>query len=1396
MEKESEGAGSVHREAQAGARVEQDSMSLGGSETVPTSNGALDLHTTEMDLESLRLQIELQKLKLATAQTEAHNTGSTGGESRRRLSEYASELRAVLVPMPEVDPLVPAWFRNVDAQFIAIEVPESMQGSLILPFLTDRVRSFVAPLTTDHVLTYAEVKELVLRELKLTPCAYKRLLTTARKAENETWNQFATRVEILVGYYLNSRKIKTLEDLKQLWTSDKLKESMSEPLHTYVLQGENKQWLRPRDLVIAAENFEESHSDPAETRKWSAGPRREIDCYRRGTPEERRNACFKCGRVGHYRRECPLAREGTGGSAAGSPRLVAKVGFSVVGDGEQGAWVDIVLGGNPVRARIDSGADISVVRPGDLPARCRDEMGKVQLRGAFGSAVQAGLCYINAGLAGKEGHINPNCELLAAVTDKLTDEVGALLTPRDYQVLKGLAADTDQHTREVLDVEEAELVASATGSACADPYTVGAFAVEADSLSEDPEGTRTSQLIREQEDDVSLAVVWEQARNGTHGMLLDNGLLYHMEEINGKRQRQLVLPLARRKEVLQLAHDRPVGGHLSAKKTKARIRSAFFWPTLVTDVRKYCQSCHTCQIFARPRASDRVPITPLTRAERPFQTVYMDCIGPLEPKSTKGYSYALCVVDLCTRWAEVTPLRSLTARNTCQALLEMFARYGTPELICSDQGTNFISRLTAEFNERLGIRMRFSTPEHPESNGIVERFNGSFKKMLRHVIQENPRGWDRDVPCLLWAYRDVPHEITGFSPFELMYGRTGKGPLDILRKTWTGEWTPPIALNKSSVEYLRDIRRRMAAATKLAHERSVGAQKVYVDRYNLRARAKTFDVGDEVLVLDTRMGSKMKPRWQGPAKVLQQRRKDSYIVQHADGKEHWVHANRLRPYVVRVDQVSVVFDADDDFGEIVSVPSEAGTISEEEIRRQEASLTHEQNEELGQVLRKSAECFSDTPGRCTLGEHRIELLPNSNPSWQKPYKVPVTMREEVERQVRQLLEWDFIYPVESMFAHPIVCVAKKDGSVRMCVDYRQLNAITQPDRYPMEVVTELLYEVAAAHFISVLDMTRGYWQIAVHPDSQKFTTFAAPSGLYAWKVMPFGLRNAAATFQRVMNGMLRIHKGYAAAYIDDVAVYSTTWDEHLIHLTKVLDSIKEAGLKVNLKKCKFAQAKVKYLGHVIGSGGHSPDPIRTQALLELPAPRTKTELRRVLGMFNFYREYIPRFAEIVLPLTELTRKGVPPTLPWCPRANQAFETVKYALAMVSELAAPDLSGTLVLTTDASEVAVAACLAQGEAGSERPIAFLSKKLTRSQAKWAAVEREAYAIVWALGELETWVFGSKVKVQTDHNPLTYLTRTAPSSARLTRWVLALQKYDLEVHFIRGKDNATADTLSRAN
>lgn len=742
-------------------------------------------------------------------------------------------------------------------------------------------------------------------------------------------------------------------------------------------------------------------------------------------------------------------------------------------------------------------------------------------------------------------------------------------------------------------------------------------------------------------------------------------------------------------------------------------------------------------------------------------------------------------------------LRSLSAKSTCDALLTVFSRTGIPEVVASDCGTNFTAELTKEFLKRLGCSPRFSTPGHPESNGAVERWNRTFKNMLYHIIQDEGREWDKFVPFLLWAYREVPHDTTGIAPFQMLYGREPTGPLAVLKRGWEGQMSVPATLGPSPSQYMQELKARLEHAAEVAELISSKQQNAYATQHNRRAKSKAFEIGDSVLVFDDQRPGKMFPQWKGPGSVVGKFREHSYFVEIPEGGRKLVHASKLRSYQRRAMTVGVIFDEDRAFGEIEYVPRprptrEAVSILPEDMT---AHLKPEERSLIRKVFREHRGLFHDRLGVAKVAEHRILLEEGFTPKSGYPYRTPASLKGEVGKQVDELLDMDLIYPCESPHAHPVVCVTKKDGSIRMCVDFRKLNAGTVADAYPMALQQELVMSVGSANYITLLDLRRGYWQVPLARSAQLLTAFVCHRGQFAWRVMPFGLKNAAQTFQRAMNELLLPHSAYACAYLDDIAVFSETLTDHVRHLHAVFAALQRANLKVKLEKCQVARGSIRYLGHVVGSGNHAPDPDKLSAIRGLKAPETKKELRSVLGLCGYYRGYVPNYAEVAAPLTELTGKKIPSKIPWPAEAERAFQRLKAALCEATALGTPDIDKPFWLHTDASAVAAGACLSQRAAdGSERPIAFASHRFSPTQARWSTIEREAFAVIWGLGKFDLWLFGAQVTVVSDHNPLSFLTLNVPQGAKLTRWALALQRYNVVVQHRKGNAHGNADALSR--
>lgn len=270
-------------------------------------------------------------------------------------------------------------------------------------------------------------------------------------------------------------------------------------------------------------------------------------------------------------------------------------------------------------------------------------------------------------------------------------------------------------------------------------------------------------------------------------------------------------------------------------------------------------------------------------------------------------------------------------------------------------------------------------------------------------------------------------------------------------------------------------------------------------------------------------------------------------------------------------------------------------------------LTEQERRELDTVLDKAAEVFSDLPGKTSLAEHSITTTPGRIIK-QKPYRIPVAKRSIIQQEVQDMLRLGVIQPSTSEWSSPIVLVPKPDGSTRFCMDFRALNSISTFDAYPIPRIDELIEKLGEAKYITTIDLTKGYWQVPLRKEDRKKTAFATADGLYEFTVLPFGLHGAPATFQRLMNTILREYPGFSSAYLDDIVVFSPSWKEHLQHLQTIMQTLQKANLHVNSKKTRVAFQKVKYLGYVLGHGLITPQTEKVRAIVDTPFPKTKKEV--------------------------------------------------------------------------------------------------------------------------------------------------------------------------------------------
>ena len=375
---------------------------------------------------------------------------------------------------------------------------------------------------------------------------------------------------------------------------------------------------------------------------------------------------------------------------------------------------------------------------------------------------------------------------------------------------------------------------------------------------------------------------------------------------------------------------------------------------------------------------------------------------------------------------------------------------------------------------------------------------------------------------------------------------------------------------------------------------------------------------------------------------------------------------------------------------------------------------------------------------------------------------------------------------------PVLFIPKKDGKWRLCIDYRALNKITVKNRYPLPKVEELMDRLHGARYFTKLDLSSGYHQIRVKEADIHKTAFVSRYGLFEYTVMPFGLCNAPATFQRIMNHLLRDGLDeFVLVFLDDILIYSRTKEEHLQHIRAVLKKLQDEKFYGRLKKCDFFKTEVEYLGFDVGADGIKPSLSKIKAVLEWPTPKSVTDVRSFLGLANFYRKFVRWFSEIAAPMTNLTKKDRQFT--WTNQEENAFNGLKKALVTAPVLKLPDFEREFTVTTDASEVSVGAILQQNFGEGLQPICYESKKLNPAESRYGAYERELLGIIWAVGKWRHYLSGRHFIVQTDHDSLKHLPNQPASNRRMWKWIQVLQGYDCDLVHIPGKHNP-ADFLSR--
>lgn len=1275
--------------------------------------------------------------------------------------------------------------------------------------LSGRAKSAYLRIPKEEAGDYETIKKALLEEYRKTPDSYRRLFREAKKTGEENFKQFAVRQKLLYDRWLETAEVeKSYDAMYQHFLLEQLLSTMIGELAEYVIEKEPttakqaaeiaflhlKSRREARLNVQSANRTDDKRlsqkaakttdkSGVTKTSDQRANPRPATSVQQR---DKSKITCHKCGQLGHYQRECTQV---TKSDAVRTRRAkdVPEQGLQPLCQKCEEVpfhrYVTVQVNGTSCTAMRDSGADTIIVKPRFV----------------------------------KDEDYTDETEEVTYANNTLKDVHRKAFIDLNSPYVRGRVKAIVMNNMEP-DIFIGEIAFHQGGKTEKVPVYPKRSLIYAVTRAQEKKGERTPipvqpidgldvtpvQLKRMQRDDETLKSRWELAEGKEIAQGKDARVSYKVSRGVLKREfkdhtgvhTQVCVPKELREAVMKLGHDTPMSGHMAAKRTRERIWGSFYWPGMCADIQRYCRSCDRCQRVTPKGRVSKVPLLRMPLSHIPFEKVAVDLIGPIIPASDEGHRYVLVMVDYATRWPEAVPLKNIDTETVAEALWVMWSRLGIPKEVLSDRGTQFTSECMTEIHRLLAIKGLRTTPYHAQCNGLVERFNGTLKAMLRKLAGEQPRIWHKFIPALLFSYREVPQESTGFTPFELLYGRTVRGPLAVLRDLWTKEDIQEEV--KTTATYVLDLRNRIEETCKIAREnleRQAVKYKKYFDR---KAKARSFKEGDKVLLLLPEKQNKLEMCWRGPFAVEERVGEADYRIRIRN-KAKLFHANMLKLYVERTTSNAIaVIDEREPWEEVRTTKENIPLIplvADETI--EDIHLDPDSPEAhagIKEILQRHQKIVTDLPQRTKLATCVVELE-HDRPVRVRQYPLPYTKQEVIGKEVEAMLRMGVIESSTSPYASPIVLVTKHDGKIRFCSDYRAVNRIVVFNAEPMPDVEYILSKIGKAKYFSKIDLCKGYWQIPMAEEDKVKTAFTTPQGSFQWTVMPFGLKTAGAIFTKMMRNLLSpLRMPEIDNFIDDIMVATETLERHLECLEALFARLEEVNLAARPSKCYLGYRHIEYLGYQIGEGKISPMEAKLEKIGSALKPTTKKQLRSFLGLAGFYRKFVADFACIAKPLTDATKKQHPNNIVWTPEMETAFNTLKSKLTSKPICVLPDMKLPFVMRTDASDYGLGVLLLQDQGEGLRLVACASKKLNSAELNYSVIEKECLAIVWGVSRFAHYLHGCRCTIQSDHRPLEYLQGMKAKNKRLMRWALQLQPYDIVIQAIPGSENVGADFLSR--
>ncbi|UYV70981.1 K02A2.6-like, partial [Cordylochernes scorpioides] len=864
---------------------------------------------------------------------------------------------------------------------------------------------------------------------------------------------------------------------------------------------------------------------------------------------------------------------------------------------------------------------------------------------------------------------------------------------------------------------------------------------------------------------------------------------------------KILVPVSLRNKLLSFAHK----AHQGMVRTKQRLRESYWWPGMDKDVEDLVTNFWVCKNHDKRLKSIRVPITPVERPANPWTKLGLDIVGPFIDTEI-GFRFAITLIDYTSKWPEVFCTNKTTSKVIINFLEDVFSREGFPrdeELARQAvpagglsarkvlDGVGYLAGADVWPVERVLL-----TQLAGGGGGRAAGDEGSSRSWIAGGTGEAGLEGRERPPPKLWALNDVVLLV----PDDADRATEADGACQV-RQRWV------VCPDGGGLELRRDVTSRLVDVA------VAGSVARVVQGSGLRQQPR-LDGGPPLpegpVVVIVRCVFLQLPDVASQmieSKARAEHRGQARLGGGGDGGGGRAHLEQheavVREVVVAglVDGRAIQDSSRDEDPvqavrfDLVSVHGDSGGQEDNgfhlKINLLNINGSNPISLEFEELFKEEIDAYNGPL-------IHIDLPENAVPKFVKARAVPFALRELVDKKLKSLEEKGIIEPIKfSKWASPIVTVLKNDGTIRICHDYKTtVNLYTNPDKYPLPTIPQLLDRLRGGKVFTKLDMAQAYQQLKVDDESSEILTINTPRGLYRVKRLPFGLNSAVGTFQRFMDTLLMGIDG-VAVYLDDVLISGINCGDLLKKTEKVILRFKEAGLGLKRNKCKFYVPEIEFLGMKIDNKGIHPSEEKLRTIKDARPPSNKKELMSFLGLLNYYERFLRNKATVVEPLHRLLDSNNP--WKWNREHQRALKEAKSLISSESVLAHFDDNLPILVSCDASEYGIGAILFQVDHGVERQVVFASRTLNKTERRYAVIDREALAVIFAVSKFYQYLLGRKFKILTDHKPLIGLfnpSKPIPQvlSPRMLRWCLTLSAYSYSIEYKPGRTNGNVDALSR--